>query len=778
MKCAIKLIEKHSLNEYKKCIQSLDRDITTENYYIDRLEHHKKYVKKDTVSVKYFHKLKGSNGEAYGRLYSENGFQTMDSNMRHHFARDFYVGLDLNNCHPNLLNCLFKHYNIDCPEMDRYCKSRQEVIEDYGIGKSFVNMICNYAVYPESMIKKKFDVKCNEYFKKIHDCVYESLVPILKSNEPHMYEAVVKSKKAKNEVQGKDTHESLEGAFIATYLMTLENNIIMSIKQFFDLNNYSVDAIVHDEILVRKDKDLEQVVNSLKNVIKNTEYRGLKMDFDQSFKIVKFQEFELFKNAKIRKGLDNENDSKEREAKDDYEFEFVSKMFETFNNRIKFYNETLYLKDFDYKWYSSSNTNNILIRWMYEVSDKFSIVLLTSKMETIKKVFIARASAEFVDNDLKRKFSLSTKNMICFNNGYLDMITKNFVEWKDADDSIYTDVMIDYNYETGKESVKQEIYERILFPIFDDNVELMKEYLMYCARALAMSKDKFWMTASGERDSGKGVLTELFKQAFSVYVFDFYSSSLMLRKNLEGEIRNTWAEPFVKYRLGFCNETMDTTEDGSKKAILDGTKIKKLASGGDEINIKLMKENQKSEAIKASFIMFQNSLPACSPADALQNMLTFNFPCYFSDKPRAQEFAKMRKIDMSLKNWIETNKDIRCAMVDIIIDHFQTSVPDYVLFKQNAQDVKDLCFEEDYDLKLKELFVFTKNLADVLSTKEIDNYLKQNSIVINAPKLKSRLEHFGAKYGNYRINKIKSRGYAGIKFVSTSEETDEDDCEL
>lgn len=305
--------EIHDMDEYKNVIKSLDSSITTEAMCKTELMIIKKNIKENRIKVKYEYKLVGESGEKYGRLYSACGYQVMPSVYRHHFARNSYIGLDLNNCHPNLLNCLFKFYSIDCPEMNDYCSSRNKVIDDLGVSKSFINMICNTEVFPTNTIK---EFKTLEFFSSVHSSVYDKLLIILKEREFFMYKAVVKNKKQKNIKLGLPESDNVDGAFIATYLMTLENKIIIAVKNFLEQEGYSVDAIVHDEILIKKDKIIDDVLlDRLNCVIKNSVIRGLPIDFELSFKKVKFQEYDLFERAKIRAN------SKVDDSKDDYIFE-------------------------------------------------------------------------------------------------------------------------------------------------------------------------------------------------------------------------------------------------------------------------------------------------------------------------------------------------------------------------------------------------------------------------------------------------------------------------
>lgn len=645
--------------------------------------------------------------------------------------------LDVCNCHPTLLAQLIREEGLMCKELDSYVENRNQIMTSNNFDKyTFIIMIND----------KNFSSD-NEFLNKIHKTIYGKFVPIMKTKFESFFTQCQVIDRLK-----KKRYSNAEGTFISKLLQEAEQDVMFYCMKYLKDNKIKSGCVIYDGIHVY-DKISQSTISEM------CKYIHTECGYSVNFSIKPFPKQDL-----IRKVINELDINVEEETT--YENGLVTSLFKKFDKRIKYYNEFLYLKDDDYKWHSSDKqVSNILIRWMLELDKK----VIVSKIEGVKKIFTARASREYLDPDLKRKFDTSTMNKLCFKNGYLDFITKEFIEWKDASDEIFTDLMIPYNYERSDEDTRNKIYGTIIGPIFDNNSALIREFLSYCARALGMNKDKFWLTSEGERDSGKGVLTSLFAAAFGPYVFEFSSTNLILRKNMESEIRNTWAEPFVKSRLGFCNETNETSEDGTSQNKLDGTKIKKLASGGDEIQIKLMRENTKSESIRSAIIMLQNSQLVCSPADAMQNMLTFRFPCYFSDKPRVLEFAKYKKIDNSLKSWIENDKSLRCAFVDIVLNYFENSVPEYKILRENANKMKEVEVDIDYDTKLTELFKFTRNEKDFVSSQEVSKFLERNDIKMTSSKIKQRLESFGAVYAVVRIGKKVMRGFKKLAICNQDE---------
>jgi hypothetical protein len=63
-----------------------------------------------------------------GRLYAKNSLQTIPRVFRHTLCHEFYFDLDIENCHPNLIEKLAKAYNIATPHLTEYNQNRDIVI--------------------------------------------------------------------------------------------------------------------------------------------------------------------------------------------------------------------------------------------------------------------------------------------------------------------------------------------------------------------------------------------------------------------------------------------------------------------------------------------------------------------------------------------------------------------------------------------------------------------------------------------------------------------------
>lgn len=290
-KCDLELYEKHNKDEYKRVLSDLNVHNTTEKAYFEELSAVNKRIKKGTISVKYSYKLKGRN-DNYGRLYADGCcYQTMKNSLRGHFCNKDYVGIDISNCHPRLLKDLFSFYKIECPELANYVNNRQSVVEQFDIDKSFVNSLCNNEIY----IDKKFADSDAEYFKNIHTKLYTELLPKLEVDYPELVKLSADNKIKKNLKDNKERSWNIKGAFIANFLMTLENKIILECVDRIKKQFNGVDSIIHDEILVNKTEDIDSICAVLKNVCMNSQFLNIPFNFEILFKKNVYTDFEPFK---------------------------------------------------------------------------------------------------------------------------------------------------------------------------------------------------------------------------------------------------------------------------------------------------------------------------------------------------------------------------------------------------------------------------------------------------------------------------------------------------
>jgi hypothetical protein len=139
-----------------------------------------------------------------------------------------------------------------------------------------------------------------------------------------------------------------------------------------------------------------------------------------------------------------------------------------------------------------------------------------------------------VDNKLNNKIYTSTLRKLCFNNGYYDFEKQEFIN---NYDNVETNIKIDMDFPERNEDVMFSIYEKVLKPILGP--DLLQPFLHFISRVIAGEcQDKLWSICLGERDCGKGVLSDLLSNTFGQYVRSINANSLKTDKNNGDEAKS------------------------------------------------------------------------------------------------------------------------------------------------------------------------------------------------------------------------------------------------
>lgn len=776
----LRLCEIHDRNSYKAVINSLGSSTTDENYKAE-LNECLKTIKNNKKEIKYFYKLIGKT-ENYGRLYAEGKcFQTMPSHLRGHFCNVNYVGLDISNAHPNLIRCLFKYYKIECKEIDEYCENKDEINKKYGTPRTFMNMICNCELYPIEKVVKK--TEGSEFFKNVKSKVYEKLIYELIRDYPELYLLSTENKKIKNKKDKKDDNDNINGAFIANFLMTLENKIILACYNTLK-KDYSIDSIIHDEILIKKTDNIDEICDKLKNIVKNTDFMGIPFDFDLNFKISKYSDYEPFKEAL---------DDKKKEIEIANEGEPVKKTDSEIGQELAlFFKDKIFKYSDDIYTYNSGvwkkNSDEVLKNWILGCGitrcdgdsnkDPTFICDETSHVQSFINQFKAFIMNNFTDDIEKFNMLNNQVGIIPFFNGYYDIINKEFLPYDDENSKpIYFThkIMRVYRKIDDFEEIR-----RILLDIFDTE-ELMSEVMGYFARALAGHvEDKLWLNMVGERDSGKGMLNRLLLRGFCSFIGLFNSGDITLKKSFEStERKNGFLSAFCNSRLVICSEVPTDVK-------FDGTLIKTCASGGDDVRFRESHERLEISKIRALMCIMGQSIPQVEPRDALDNALICNMPCKFivekepveeddnkaeDDEIKIKNGFIAKKADLSLKNRIMTDDKLVDSFVNYLFTFYENNIPKYKILRDSVKEV--LADEEVENDPYKDVMKYilkkydiTNNVNDKIKRSDLNNEIKRS---VFQTATSSKLITF------MNANGIQSRLYGGTHYYRGLK-LKEDDC--
>jgi hypothetical protein len=244
----IELIETFDADKLQYIVDNFDtlkeqmRPITDPDY--DPLNIITKYLKKSRHGVvKTTYRQNNSEGRycAVGSL----SLQQITREIRHTIAKDFYVDIDVANCHPVIFLFLCKKYKFDCEYLELYIKDREKYLKDLGVDRETGKQV--YLALTNGGSKDY-----NELPKKtLHLQNYRLEMINLHSQFAKLFADKFEAFKKRA-----DKDYNLEASFMNTLLCDWENKILMAMYEYF---GKPTDAVLcYDGIMLRKGEDASQ----------------------------------------------------------------------------------------------------------------------------------------------------------------------------------------------------------------------------------------------------------------------------------------------------------------------------------------------------------------------------------------------------------------------------------------------------------------------------------------------------------------------------------------
>lgn len=194
----------------------------------------------------------------FGRLYSR-GFETFEAEARGTLCSDLYHDIDVVNCHPVLMHQFAKKvFGFNMEECKKFCTNRQAFYSEIADNKEEAKAAIFKVLYGgacdlETLLpfKEECDILARKLTKHVDYC--------------KLWDAVEKAKE-KNPL----------GSFLSYILQTEERKVMLSMREFFTQQGFSVDVLCYDGIMIRKQEGKDIDTTLLKNaeewVLVKTEY--------------------------------------------------------------------------------------------------------------------------------------------------------------------------------------------------------------------------------------------------------------------------------------------------------------------------------------------------------------------------------------------------------------------------------------------------------------------------------------------------------------------------
>lgn len=247
MNC-LKLNEQVNVERLNQLIQLDDLDISEKKQLIQ----YRKLITKGKVPVLY-----KPTSHGLGRLYAEKSLslQNFSKKIRHTLAHDLYYDVDMVNAHPILLEQLCKKNGWNHSALSDYNNHREERLKDImttcNVVRSDAKTLILILLYLGEVSTWLSDIKNNTIpptwvyelqieFKQIAENLWNKEVDIVK---------VVKQSR-KKELNNK------KSSVMSIKLQIIENDILMKMFEWFNVNGFQVDVLVFDGLMVSKQKTL------------------------------------------------------------------------------------------------------------------------------------------------------------------------------------------------------------------------------------------------------------------------------------------------------------------------------------------------------------------------------------------------------------------------------------------------------------------------------------------------------------------------------------------
>ena len=445
-------------------------------------------------------------------------------------------------------------------------------------------------------------------------------------------------------------------------------------------------------------------------------------------------------------------------------FDKLAHNFKSYKNRLFFKNGNIWITEkekIDDYLLNEILKSNIYAGINPLTNSPISYAQNVNDAEKIKKALYSKIRIRNDDIELYKKFHLTTKAKLCFEDGVLDLKNKTFTLWENIEpDEIYTTIIIERNFNdyfnNPNEEDINEIQDEILRVLYGDD---MDKALHFLSRAIAgHCEDKTWGTYLGNRNCGKGVQYDLLKNALGMYVSTFVLGNILCcRKSnsidtADASKKLYWLIDLEFTRLAISQEVPDPATG----LMANGVLLKGVMSGGDTLvarrNFDRIDTHFTTDA--TLFILGNYSLNTTTE-DCNETRVQFQSLVQFKTEEEIQLLEQLtdedgEKLiedtllgrfhtkDKTIKNKVK-NDDWANAMVIILMRNYKEEPVNIVIDVSEVNTIYLLP-------AIKQLYNITNNNEDAVICKEVHSSLE----TFDKSKIELELKELG-------INKKRSK---------------------
>jgi len=389
------------------------------------------------------------------------------------------------------------------------------------------------------------------------------------------------------------------------------------------------------------------------------------------------------------------------------------------------------------------------------------------KFQNKKKDLIKEVSALLYDKKLKEKLDYANPHLIGFENGVLDLDTREFREGR-PDDYITFSTKYDYTKEIN-ENINKELTQ------FLKDITVSDEYYTYMLDTLSYMLQgrkhlELFMVWTGIGSNGKSVLSTMISKMLGDYGYSPDVSVLTCKKTSSsgsnGEVAKMKGKRFL------------IMQEPEKDEVIWVSNVKKL-TGGDEVQARDLYDDFKEFNLHGLLCICCNGLPNLSASDGgiLRRMRVQKFENTFKEDPDLEN-PHEKLVDFTFKEKCKSNI-YHQQLILILIQHyydmvdaggtnFNINVP-----KSIAEASKDYVQEnDDIQCFIEEYCVVTKNNDKKCFEDDLHVMFKENSDV----KIKTKEFYSVMKDKGFKVTNVHNRKRIyGIKLKEDDTQIDNED---
>ena len=671
---------------------------TTERIPIDRLkslknipyEHFKRLTpkcKSEKERKEYFNKIKTyvknsirANGvstknyfyvdkSTFGRMYCGSSIQGICCDIRGFLFRDFTTDIDIENCHPKLLEYICNKHEIECPQLSYYNQKRKQILERIPNGKE---------LFLKSVNSDKRNTSCKDDLFKAFDKEMKALQQKLYSL-PY-YDFIVQT------IPDDKTYNCL-GSNINRILCFYENEVLHKIITFLTKQNIEVCSLMFDGCMVYGNH--YHNTNLLIELQKEISEYGLILKYKEHSQELHIDDFP---------------------SEDEDETPMTDK--DATLELIKVYPHwkmcgALYV--FDERTGMWTTDPNIHIFYI----SKYGSGLHSSKMSFIKNVLGLLPSLVHAPDWLE-KMEDSSLGYLLFKNGIYSFKHNQFKEKYDP--SILFFHRIEYDYSIVSYDIKDRIF-------YQQHGEEMGNYLIeLLARALAGDCLKNIGFCLGTTNGGKSRFASILQTSLGGYVGTFQGECFAQNNSTADEAsKNRWLLDMARKRIMYSSEIRTD-------CILNGNYMKKVSSGEDRLIGRGHYQAEQSFRCHFLPLIFANDLPQIKPFDEAMDGRTVVFP--FDKQYSMNPTGDQLQADPNLSKEMETI-EFKLSILHTLLNAYQAfltrgKLPIPEKSRQSRKEWIDA--EPNLMDSFKQTYEITNDIDDYIPSSELVEWVKNRGI--------------------------------------------------